>query len=440
MNIFLKILSSAAAVALSFNCAASAQEAPKKWAVVEFSANFMREAPDYAAELGDQALMGTVVEVLDKSSYWVKIKSPEPYTAWVNEMGLVPMSEEELQDYLEAPKYICTAAFSHIYEEPSMDSRIVSDFVLGDIVRIMYSVRTHAGGRYKGYEEGQAVLKKKFVGVVLPSGKTGYVPAKDVAVFYKWAKDRKDRTTAGNDFRQDLLTTGYRFLGVPYMWGGTSIKNVDCSGFTSSVYFANGVLLPRNASQQARIGEDVGIFKDNGDVDWSGLLPGDLLFWGKAATDTTRERITHVGMYIGDGKFIHSAQVVRVNSLDSSAADFYNRKPVRARRIVGHIDANDSGTSPPYAARSTFRGISAVTARKRHPHRRSHRLQRLRNHLHLTQPVLLSAELVRSQPVSDTRIAGHIGSNDSGIISTLRSPLIQQVHHLLINSSLGSLN
>ena len=103
MNIFLKILSSAAAVALSFNCAASAQEAPKKWAVVEFSANFMREAPDYAAELGDQALMGTVVEVLDKSSYWVKIKSPEPYTAWANEMGLVPMSEEELQDYLEAP-------------------------------------------------------------------------------------------------------------------------------------------------------------------------------------------------------------------------------------------------------------------------------------------------------------------------------------------------
>ena len=400
MNIFLKILSSAAAVALSFNCVVSAQEAPKKWAVVEFSANFMREAPDYAAELGDQALMGTVVEVLDKSSYWVKIKSPEPYTAWVNEMGLVPMSEEELQDYLEAPKYICTAAFSHIYEEPSMDSRIVSDFVLGDIVRIMYSVRTHAGGRYKGYEEGQAVLKKKFVGVVLPSGKTGYVPAKDVAVFYKWAKDRKDRTTAGNDFRQDLLTTGYRFLGVPYMWGGTSIKNVDCSGFTRSVYFANGVLLPRNASQQARIGEDVGIFKDNGDVDWSGLLPGDLLFWGKAATDTTRERITHVGMYIGDGKFIHSAQVIEFQ---------------RCRFLQ------------PQAC-------------PRPPHRRPHRRRWLRNHLHLTQPVLLSAELVRSQPVRARRIVGHIDADGSGIISTLRSPLIQQVHHLLINSSLGSLN
>lgn len=342
MNIFLKSLS-ATAVLLAVSLSSFAQGGQKNWAVVEFSANLMREAPDYAAELGDQALMGTVVEVLDKSGYWVKIKSPEPYTAWVNEMGLVPMDEKELQDYIEAPKYICTASFSHIYEEPSPDSRIVSDLVLGDIVRIMYSVKTHTSGRYNGYEEGRAVLKKRFAGVVLPSGKTGYVPAKDVAVFHKWAKDRKGRASDESAFRQDLLATGYRFLGVPYMWGGTSIKNVDCSGFTRSAYFANGVLLPRNASQQARVGEDVRIFKDNGEVDWSGLLPGDLLFWGKAATDSTKERVTHVGMYIGEGRFIHSAQVVRINSLDSTASDFYDRKPVRARRVVGHIDEDGSG-------------------------------------------------------------------------------------------------
>ena len=339
MNIFLKFLSSAVAVALSFNCLASAQEAGKKWAVVEFSANFMREAPDYAAELGNQALMGTVVEVLDKTGYWVKIKSPEPYTAWVNEIGLVAMDENDLQEYLESPKCICTADYTHIYEEPSEDSRIVSDFVLGDVVRILYSARTGHGGR----GEGRAVVKRKFAGVVLPSGKTGYVPAKDVAVFHKWAGDRKDRASDKDGFRKDLLETGYRFLGVPYMWGGTSIKNVDCSGFSRSVYFANGVLLPRNASQQARVGEDERIFNENGDVDWSGLLPGDLLFWGKAATDSTKEKATHVGIYIGEGKFIHSAQVVRVNSLDSSAPDFYDRRPIRARRVVGHIDESGSG-------------------------------------------------------------------------------------------------
>ena len=103
-------------------------------AVVELSANFMREEPDFSAELGDQALMGTVAEVLGKEGSWVKIKTPEPYTAWVNNMGLVMMDDKELADYLEAPKYICNVPKSHIYEEPSLKSRIVSEFVMGDIV------------------------------------------------------------------------------------------------------------------------------------------------------------------------------------------------------------------------------------------------------------------------------------------------------------------
>ncbi|MBR4756031.1 MAG: C40 family peptidase [Bacteroidales bacterium] len=320
-----------------------AQGSPRTHAVVEFSANLMREAPDYTAELGDQALMGTVAEVLDKDSYWVKIKTPEPYTAWVTDMGLVMMDDKELADYLEAPKYICTAAISHVYEEPSLKSRIVSEFLKGDIVRIMYKTVTHKHGRYMGYDEGRAVLVKKFVGVVLPSGKTGYVPKDDVDVFYKWAKDKKALSEDGPSFRGQLVSTAMEFLGVPYMWGGTSIKNIDCSGLARSVYFANGVLLPRNASQQARIGEDVPIFNTSGEVDWSALLPGDLIFWGREATDSTSERANHVGMYIGEGRFIHSSQVVRVCSLDASEPDYYDRKPLRARRLVGHVDEKDSG-------------------------------------------------------------------------------------------------
>ena len=312
-------------------------------AVVELSANFMREEPDFSAELGDQALMGTVAEVLGKEGSWVKIKTPEPYTAWVNNMGLVMMDDKELADYLEAPKYICTVPKSHIYEEPSLKSRIVSEFVMGDIVRILYKATTHKHGRYKGYEEGRAVLTKKFVGVVLPSGKTGYVPAGDVDVFYKWAKDRKARTADEDAFRKDLVETVMAFLGVPYMWGGTSIKNVDCSGLTRSVFFSNGVLLPRNASQQGRIGEKVPIFNAAGEVDWSALLPGDLVFWGREATADAPEKATHVGMYIGEGRFIHSSSQVRISSLDRSSEDFYERKPLCARRVVGHVDEEGSG-------------------------------------------------------------------------------------------------
>ena len=312
-------------------------------AVVEFSANMMRENPDYAAELGDQSLMGTVVEVLGQDGYWVKIRTPEPYTAWVTDMGLVRMDEKGIQDYLEAPKYICTVPYSHIYEEPSLKSGIVSELLMGDVVRIMYRTITHRRGRYKGYEEGRAVLTKKFVGVVLPSGKTGYVPAGDVDVFYKWAKDKKAASGDAAGFAKDIEATARLFLGVPYLWGGTSIKNVDCSGLTRSVFFSNGVLLPRNASQQGRIGADVRLFNDSGETDWSALEPGDLVFWGREATDEAPAKATHVGIYLGDGKFIHSSQVVRISSLDRNDPDFYDRKPIMARRIIGHVDETGSG-------------------------------------------------------------------------------------------------
>lgn len=319
------------------------KSAARRWAVVEFSANVMREAPQYTAELGNQALMGTVVELLDTSGLWVKIKSPEPYTAWTNELGLVPMDGKQVEDYLAAPKYICTAVHSHILSEPSEGSQIVSELVMGDLVRILYKTFTHTSGRYKGYEEGRAVLTKRFVGVVLPSGKTGYVRAEDVKVFHKWAKDKQLETYESEAFASDLVQTAMRLIGVPYLWGGTSVKNVDCSGLTRTVYFSNGVLLPRNASQQAGVGEEVSIFKDDGSVSWDALEPGDLIFWGSPAGATTGERVSHVGMYIGEGRFIHSSQVVRSGSLDRSAPDFYDRRPLRARRVIGHIDQPGSG-------------------------------------------------------------------------------------------------
>ena len=286
-------------------------------AVVEFSANMMRENPDYAAELGDQSLMGTVVEVLGQDGYWVKIRTPEPYTAWVTDMGLVRMDEKGIQDYLEAPKYICTVPYSHIYEEPSLKSGIVSELLMGDVVRIMYRTITHRRGRYRGYE--------------------------DVDVFYKWAKDKKAASGDAAGFARDIEATARLFLGVPYLWGGSSIKNVDCSGLTRSVFFSNGVLLPRNASQQGRIGADVRLFNDSGETDWSALEPGDLVFWGREATDEAPAKATHVGIYLGDGKFIHSSQVVRISSLDRNDPDFYDRKPIMARRIIGHVDETGSG-------------------------------------------------------------------------------------------------
>jgi SH3-like domain-containing protein len=103
MNLLSKISLVMAAAMLSASFSPAQTQDPengtassKKYAVVNFSVNFMREQPEYEAELGDQALMGTVVEIVGKKDYWKQIVSPEPYKAWVNDMGLVEMDGDQL--------------------------------------------------------------------------------------------------------------------------------------------------------------------------------------------------------------------------------------------------------------------------------------------------------------------------------------------------------
>lgn len=309
-----------AAMALAIAVPAQAQETAEGahgWAVVEFSTNFMREEPDYTAENGDQALMGTVVEITGESGYWRRIVTPEPYSAWVNEMGIVPMTQDEVNDYIDCLKYICIKDFTHIYQEPSTESARITDFVMGDLVRSLFN------------SKGKPLKSGKFLACMLPSGKCGWVLKTDVADFDTWAATREMTASA-------IISTASDFLGVPYMWGGTSIKHVDCSGLVRSVFFMNGILLPRNASQQARAGVHVPL---------DAIEPGDLLFFGTPSDGVEPERISHVGIYMGEGYYIHSSQVVRTSSLDEGSEDYGGRQPIRARRILGHVDDGHGATS-----------------------------------------------------------------------------------------------
>jgi hypothetical protein len=108
--------------------------------------------------------------------------------------------------------------------------------------------------------------------------------------------------------RNELVRTAKRFIGVPYKWGGTSPeKGLDCSGLTLVVYRLNGLNLPRASFQQYEKGQAVAKTR---------LQPGDLVFFATRRP----KRVSHVGIYIGDGKFIHAprkGQDVRISNLSS---------------------------------------------------------------------------------------------------------------------------
>ena len=117
-----------------------------------------------------------------------------------------------------------------------------------------------------------------------------------------------------------VIETALSLQGVPYAWGGAKPQGFDCSGFTRYVYALHGIRLPRIAAEQYRIG-DVVASRD--------LLPGDLVFFSTIAPGPS-----HVGLALGDGRFIHAPSErgdVRVENLN---ARYWQRRYLGARRIA----------------------------------------------------------------------------------------------------------
>ena len=140
----------------------------------------------------------------------------------------------------------------------------------------------------------------------------------------------------------DLVVNALSFLGVKYRYGGDSARSgFDCSGFVRYVYQETlGTVLPHNAAEQAHEGEK---------IPESQLKPGDLVFF-----NTLRRAFSHVGIYIGDGQFIHSprpGQTVRVENLDSP---YWAKRFDGARRIMTspqtEVAQDDPGSSTSDAA------------------------------------------------------------------------------------------
>ncbi len=280
--------------------------------VVRLSVGNIRSQPKHSAELATQAMLGTPLRIYKKSGGWYLVQTPDEYLGWLDSGGLELMNEASFQEWMDAEKVIYIHDNGFSYAGPNTKGTKVSDLLAGNMLL------------FEEMEGGFAKIK-------YPDGRIAYIPASEVMGYKRWLDSR-------NPDAANILSAAREFIGRPYLWGGTSGKGLDCSGFTKTVYFLNGLLLPRDASQQVHIGEEIST-----DGSWENLLPGDLLFFGRKATDEKPERITHVAIYLGDGKIIHSSGSVQIESLNKED-DSYNESRfssfVRAKRILNSLGEN----------------------------------------------------------------------------------------------------
>ena len=271
------------------------------WALPVISVAHMRGGPAHSAEMVSQVLMGMPLRVAkaDKPG-WFVVDSPEGYRGYVIGNSLQLMDSLQMARWREADRLIVTAMSEIKVYSDTLSRCVVSDMVPGNI-----AVSRGSYGRW--------------VAVVLPDGRKGWGLRECFTPLTAWASQA--------DNARMVVAMAVAQTGAPYLWGGMSVKGMDCSGLSKLAYYHNGIILRRDASQQAVCGKPVDRLSD--------LRPGDLLFFGKRETG----KVDHVGIFMGGDSFVESSGRVRVSSVKAQ------KRLLHGRRVFGH-------TSEPGIARA----------------------------------------------------------------------------------------
>ena len=219
----------------------------------------IRELPSDKSEMTTQLIFGEHYKILEQRKKWSRIKiAHDKYTGWISNNQIHIIYQEE-------------------YDK--LDKEIVT--LTTDILDIIEG------------ESNQPIV----IGSVLPTYKSDHALIKNK--MYKFL----GKKTQGFSEKKHLINNALIFLNSPYLWGGRTPFGIDCSGFTQIVYRLQGINIPRDAYQQAEVGNTLSFIEESEE--------GDLAFF-----DDSEGKITHVGIIMNNNNIIHASGKVRIDKLD----------------------------------------------------------------------------------------------------------------------------
>jgi cell wall-associated NlpC family hydrolase len=264
----------------------------------------MYSGPSDKTDVVSQAIYGSNVTLLTARGEWSRIQTEDHYKGWVPSRHLRLIQHGA--GYATSGAIVrVDSLFANIYREPDITRhKPVLTIPFESRLEVIQSEdAADAKQSGKGSHEGWLYVR-------LPDKRDEWIQSGDVVA------DPKPLSIP------ESIELAKRFLGIPYLWGGSSSFGYDCSGFTQMLVRVRGITMPRDADKQAAWSGVIPVDRKN-------LQPGDLLFFGASP-----KNITHTGMYIGEGQFIHDTTtghpVVQISRLDDQP---WTKLLVASRRV-----------------------------------------------------------------------------------------------------------